>query len=83
MNYLITNSEINSLGTFNTTFMAFLQYRLNLYSTSDDQGCHKNGGFNASVQTPSLWKTNQKTPGLSLLPSQNFLKYQIMSSRGK
>ena len=35
MNNLITNSDINSLGTLNATFLDLLYAWLTLYSTSD------------------------------------------------
>ena len=37
----ITNSEIDSLGTFNATFPALLHTQLTVYSTSDEQGWWK------------------------------------------
>ena len=41
MNYLTIINEINSLGTLFATFPALHHTWLNLYSTSDNQGCKK------------------------------------------
>ena len=41
MNYLITTSDINSLGAFNATFMDLLNARLTIHSTGEEQGWQK------------------------------------------
>ena len=69
MNDLITNSEINILGTLNATFSAFSHDRLALYSMSDDQGCRKTGRFTAVDQPSSRWENNQETPCILVILS--------------
>ena len=44
-----TNSDINSLGTLNATFLASSHARLNLCSTGGDQGGWKTSQFTAVV----------------------------------
>ena len=83
MKILITNSEINSLGTLNTTFTTFLHARLTLYSTGDNQGGQKTVRFTAAVWPPSLWEKNRQTPGLQFLPCYFGSKYQITPAVGK
>ena len=83
MKILITTSEINSLGTLNTTFTAFLHARLTLYSTGDNQGGQKTGRFTAAVWPPSRWEKNRQTPGLQFLPFYFGSKYQITPAVGK
>ena len=47
------HSDIRSLGTLNTTFLALSRACLNLYNTSDDQGSRKSSQFTAAVWPPS------------------------------
>ena len=66
---MVTNSDVNSLGTFNATFTDLLHAQIALYSTSDNQGWNKTGQFITVVRTPSYWQNNIQTPGIFMLSS--------------
>ena len=83
MEYFIIDSDINNLVTLRATFPPLSYAQLTIYSTSDKQGHRKNRQFSAVVRSPSQLQTNIQTPGILVLPSYLWLKYQITSDRGK
>ena len=83
MKCLITNSEINILGTLNATFTALLHAQMNFYSTGDDQCGRKTGRFTAVVRSPSPWQKDQQMSGIYLNPSYIVSKYKMTPARGK